>query len=139
MPTEDAAAVERAEEVAATARRTILVVDDEAMVRAMAAAALEEFGYAIVTASDGREGVERFRAAPERFDLVLIDLAMPVMDGAEAIVQLRAVRPSVPIVVMSGYGESETLERVAGLGAAAVVPKPFTIDALASAVRAAID
>jgi CheY-like chemotaxis protein len=116
----------------------VLVVDDEPMVRELAQLALGDAGYDVVVAADGAEAVERFAERPDRFDLVLLDLTMPVMNGEEALARLQAIRRGVRVVVMSGYGEVGMLDRLAGREVRGVVPKPFSPDALVDAVRVAL-
>ena len=79
----------------------ILLVDDNANGLKARRTVLEELGYAIVTASNGYDALERF--APEKFDLVVTDYKMPRMDGLELIVHLRKLAPELPIVLISGF------------------------------------
>lgn len=110
--------------------RTVLVVDDEFGVADVLAAILEDAGYRVVTASDGRRGLARL-AEPPRPDAALIDLMMPVMDGA---VMLRAVRGDpalrgLPVVMMSGLDEAAVRARAPD-GYAAFLRKPFRFEAV---------
>jgi signal transduction histidine kinase len=108
----------------ASSGRTVLVVDDEDLVRDVVARMVEDLGYAAVTAADGRTALDVVAHQP--VDVVLVDLTMPRMSGADVIAALRERRPSLPIVVCSGYDRD-------GRGpvqADAYLPKPFRIDAL---------
>jgi CheY-like chemotaxis protein len=114
------------------ARQTVLVVDDEPLVRGLVRAVLEGDGYSVLEAGGAREALELARAHPERIDLVLTDVIMPHMLGTELAPLLRASRPDVPVLFMS-----------ASRAALAAPPeplldKPFTRDALARAVREAL-
>jgi CheY-like chemotaxis protein len=109
---------------------TLLVVDDDETVRAVAKAMLERRGYEVLLAADGREGVERFRQEQDRIALVLLDLTMPRMGGDEAFRAMRAIRPDVRVILMSGYSGHELSERYAGQGLADFIQKPFRIDDL---------
>ena len=122
---------------------TILVVDDEETVRAVAQRMLERMGFSVLTASDGREAVETFRAHDGvdggKIACVLLDLTMPHMDGEEAYRELRRIRAGVRVVISSGYGEQEIAQRFAGKGLAGFVQKPYRAEALAKCLRETLD
>lgn len=104
---------------------TILVVDDEPNIREIAEAALADFGFEVLTAGDGREAVETFRAHAEKIRAVLLDLTMPVMDGQEAFEEISAIRNDVPVILSSGYTESESVGRFNTRPPDAFIQKPF--------------
>ena len=114
---------------------TILVADDEEGVRSLIVTVLEEAGYTVEVAADGSEAVERLRSLGEQVRLVLLDLTMPVLSGAEAAAELRRVRPGVPIIAMSGYGDIEVMQHFGEAPVDDFLPKPFSPDQLASKVR----
>jgi len=114
---------------------TVLVVDDEEPVRAVAARLLQAIGFTTELANDGREAVEKYRLDPARYALVLLDLTMPHMDGEEAFRQLRHLNPGVKVVLMSGYNQQEAVGRFTGKGLAGFVQKPFEIERMIAAVR----
>ncbi|HEX8466457.1 MAG TPA: PAS domain-containing protein [Allosphingosinicella sp.] len=116
----------------AAAGKTLLVVDDDSDVRGFLAESLEGLGCTVVSAASGTEGLEAMRGW--RPDLVLMDYAMPGMNGAEAARAARELHPGLPIVFVTGYAESEQLESALG-GDVPVLRKPFTLDQLASAVE----
>ena len=113
---------------------SILVIDDDPDVRAFIADSLEEQGYRVREASDGREGL----AAIEREvpDLVVLDFIMPGLSGADVARQIRAKRPDQPILFVSGYSETDAVKRAAP--DAPLLAKPFRAEALQRAVRTAI-
>jgi CheY-like chemotaxis protein len=115
---------------------TILVVDDEDVIRRMAKTALERLGYQVLTATNGREAVELFASDPDRVQIVLLDMMMPVMGGEEALRRLLEIRPSLPVLAMSGFHEREAKQRF-GAGIAGFVQKPFTAGQLAIKLTAA--
>jgi len=106
------------------AARTVLVIDDEQLVRDVLARMLEELGYAAVTAADGQAGLEVVER--QAIDAVLVDMTMPRMSGAEVITALRAQRPTLPIVLCTGFDR----DRRGPVQADAYLPKPFRIEAL---------
>ncbi len=103
----------------------VLVVDDSETVRTVTQRALETAGFEVLLASDGIEAIELFQARSADVAAILLDLTMPRMHGLEAFKRLRAIRPGIPILVMSGYGEDEVSARFAGLNATGFVQKPF--------------
>ena len=114
---------------------TILVADDEEGVRSLVANVLEEAGYTVELVADGLEAIERLRNLGDEVRLILLDLTMPRLGGAEAALELRQFHPSTPIVAMSGYGDIEVMQRFSEAGVDDFLPKPFTPDELAAKVR----
>src|SRR3546814_1227723 len=111
---------------------TILLVEDEDMVRAVAERALTRAGYSVVTASQGKEGLERF-AQMEKVDLIISDVMMPTMDGPAMVRAMRARRPDLPVLFMSGYAE-EQLRQSIDIDDVAFLPKPFSVAQLAEEI-----
>jgi GAF domain-containing protein/CheY-like chemotaxis protein len=103
----------------------ILIVDDEAAVRDALADMLRLTSYEVVVASQGFEALEYFRAAP--FDLVLTDLAMPGMSGWQVAQAVKALRPDVPVVLVTGWGVELPPEQLRANGVDRVMTKPFRI------------
>ena len=116
---------------------TILLVEDEDMVRAVAERALIRAGYTVVTASQGEEGLERF-AGMDKIDLIVSDVVMPTMDGPAMVRAMRTKRPALPVLFMSGYAE-EQLRQSIDIDDVAFLPKPFSVAQLTEAVSAALD
>jgi CheY-like chemotaxis protein len=117
---------------------TILVVDDEELVRKMARFTLERYGYSVALASDGPEACQSFEARPDEFAAVLLDLTMPGMTGDEVLRHIREVRQGVPVVLSSGFTESEAVRRFEDLGLAGFLQKPYTATALAKKIKQAV-
>jgi two-component system, cell cycle sensor histidine kinase and response regulator CckA len=115
---------------------TILLVEDEAMVRAVAERALTRQGYTVVTAGNGEEALECLQAGTS-FDLLISDVVMPTMDGPTLVRHARAQYPELPILFMSGYAE-EQLRKSIDIENVAFLPKPFSVQQLAEAARAAL-
>ncbi len=114
---------------------TIVVMEDEESIRALTRTMLERMGFAVVLASDGREGVEAFRHLADENPLVLLDLTMPHLDGAAAFRELRRIRPDVRAILMSGYSEQSITTQFAGKGLAGFVQKPFRFAQLQQTIR----
>jgi CheY-like chemotaxis protein len=117
---------------------TVLVIDDEAGVRHVARAMLESAGFEVLTAADGREGLDLFDRHRDETSLVLLDLTMPHLDGEETFRRLRERRPDLPVVLSSGLGEQDMTERFAGLGLTGFIQKPYGLDELVLTVRGAL-
>ena len=109
---------------------TVLVVDDEAPVLQLVMSALAIGGYATVGAADGQTALDIFRATPDRFICVLLDLTMPGLNGPKTLQAMRAIRPNIVGIIMSGYSEHDAEKSLAECGAAAFLEKPFTPDIL---------
>ncbi|MDQ1472800.1 MAG: two-component system, cell cycle sensor histidine kinase and response regulator CckA [Bryobacterales bacterium] len=118
---------------------TILVVDDEEMIRTVAKTSLERYGYTVLLASDGKEALDIYRGVFYSISLVVLDLTMPRMSGEETLGNLRAINPAAKVLMTSGFDEMETVGRLTGKGLAGFLQKPFTAAALASKVREIID
>jgi two-component system cell cycle sensor histidine kinase/response regulator CckA len=116
---------------------TILVVDDEAHIRAGAAQALELTGFTVLTAANGREAVAVFREHAATISAVLLDLTMPHMDGAATARELRQIRPDVRIVLTSGYTAEEATRQFTARDLAGFLQKPYALKDLIAAVRGA--
>ncbi|MEX2262825.1 MAG: PAS domain S-box protein [Bryobacteraceae bacterium] len=121
-----------------TGTGTVLVVDDEEIVRRTAQNALERQGYKVLLASNGHEAVEVFREQGDEIVLVLLDLTMPVMGGEEAMRRLQSIRPRVSVLLSSGYNEVEAIRRFTGKGLAGFIQKPYSAGQLADKVKQAL-
>lgn len=116
---------------------TVLVVDDEDVVRDMAQNTLERHGYEVLKAACGREAIKWLESGA-RIDAVLLDLTMPEMSGEETLQALRRLRHNIPVVVSSGYDEDEAVRRFEGQAIAGFLQKPYTADRLAGKIKAAL-
>jgi DNA-binding NtrC family response regulator len=114
----------------------ILVVDDEDIVRTSCNRTLSPEGYEVRLAKNGVEGLKM--ASEERFDLVLTDLKMPDMDGIEVLRIIREKWPETAVIIVTGYQTVDTAVKAIKLGAYDYIEKPFTPDALISAVAEAM-
>jgi two-component system cell cycle sensor histidine kinase/response regulator CckA len=115
---------------------TVLLVEDEDMVRAVAERALTRQGYTVLTAENGEAALEIIARNP-RPDLLVSDVVMPAMDGPTMARHVRARYPDLPILFMSGYAE-EQLRRSIDIENVSFIPKPFSVQQLAEAARDAL-
>jgi PAS domain S-box-containing protein len=113
----------------------ILVVDDEEQVAQTARAALEHYGYTALVARDGVEAERLFRSEARSVALVLLDMTMPIVSGEETLRRLQAIRPEVPVILSSGYGEQHAERRFRGKKVAAFLEKPYSAASLAACVK----
>ncbi len=106
----------------------ILVIDDEEIVRLSCKRTLVPEGYEVDTAASGKEGMELFEKS--KYDLVLIDLKMPGIDGIEVLVNIKRQHPEQNVMIMTGYDTIEHIVESISSGAAHYLEKPFTPDTL---------
>ena len=118
--------------------RRILVVDDEEDVRVFVRKVLELAGFRVALAIDGKAGVEAFAGDVHGFDMVLLDLTMPRLNGADAYRQMRRLRQDVCVILTSGFAEEEATSGFEGKGLAGFLRKPFRTDDLLKVVFAAV-
>ncbi|MDQ6706934.1 MAG: PAS domain S-box protein, partial [Acidobacteriota bacterium] len=117
----------------------VLVVDDEEAVRRMAKATLERYGYTVAVAENGKDGVDLFSKMGSQVCAVLLDMAMPVMNGKEAACRMVEMHPGTRVVMTSGYNEMEATDWIARQGLAGFIQKPYTATELAEQIKAAIE
>jgi DNA-binding response OmpR family regulator len=110
----------------------ILVVDDDPEVRMATRDFLSSKGYEVSVAEGGREALRQLDAAPA--DVVLLDVAMPDMDGMETLKRIVSGHPNVPVIMVTANADIEITSKVLHLGAADYVPKPFDLDYLDQAI-----
>jgi CheY-like chemotaxis protein len=113
----------------------VLVVDDEELIRSVVQSALAPYGYTVLAARDSSEGVRMFQESSGEIGLVLLDVAMPGADGSETLDRIREIRPDVPVLVCSGFGDMEVEKRFEGKTVAGFFPKPYTANQLARKVH----
>lgn len=112
----------------------ILFVDDDPALRTIAQQTLEEHGYRVLLADNGQQAIAVLAAHPE-VRAVVLDLAMPVMAGDTAGSMMQSLRPDVPLILSSGYSESDALERLGEGVVAAFLEKPYRVDVLVAKIE----
>lgn len=111
----------------------ILVIDDEDIIRSLFKTILKEEGHIVVTASTGAEGIQYVKQRD--FDLVFLDLKLPDMDGAEVLREIKNVRPTLLVTIVTGYPGSEMMEKALKEGPLGVMNKPFSDSDIIAAVN----
>jgi CheY-like chemotaxis protein len=117
----------------------ILAVDDEEMGLMLVKQLLTTAGYNVTTAQSGFECLDLFRRRPLSYQLVLLDLTMPFMDGEETFHRLREIRPDIPVMLCTGFIQNDRLERLMTAGLSGFLRKPFAPDEIAGQVKAILE
>ena len=117
----------------------ILFVDDELPIVKLNKMILEKLGYQVTTSNSSVEALKSFRMAPERFDLVVTDMAMPNMTGDKLAVELLKIKPDIPVIICTGYSQKMTKELAVEMGIKAFAYKPLDKAELAKTVRKVLD
>jgi|GEM_PF-1522940 len=134
-----APAVEPPVTKAAPGSEHLLVIDDEGAIVRLLQRALSRLGYRVTTFERGSEAIEAFKRSPDDFDLVLTDFTMPDLDGLRVAQALHALRPDMPILLMSGNGADHTSAALVAAGVRGTIDKPLTVAALGATIRRALD
>ena len=121
--------------------RRILVADDEPAARVLANRVFSEAGFEVITVQSGFECLEQFRKRPHGFDLVLLDLSMPFMDGEETFRRLRSINPNIAVLLSTGFlaQAQERIDRMLAAGMAGSIRKPHRPDELLARVQAILE
>lgn len=122
-----------------TGEGLILVIDDEELIRDNAADMLEECGYQVLTAADGRQGVELYRQQQHEISAVLLDLVMPVMTGKEAFLALKQINPQVKVLLSSGFRQDTRVDEILTAGAVGFIQKPYSLYDLSRTISQILD
>jgi two-component system, cell cycle sensor histidine kinase and response regulator CckA len=117
---------------------TILVVDDEEVVREMTQKALSLFGFDVLLARDGQEALDLLKRHPSSISLILLDLSMPGMGGEETLPELTKIRPGVKVIVSSGSSEGEAMAQFEGRRVSGFIQKPYTPVRLAEKIKSTL-
>jgi PAS domain S-box-containing protein len=114
---------------------TILLVDDEQMVRDIGKSILEQFGYQVVAAQDGEAAAAIYKNRKDLIDMVILDLIMPGWGGKETLKALREIDPEVKVLIASGYSSEGTADEVIRMGVNGFIQKPYLIEEILDAVK----
>jgi two-component system cell cycle sensor histidine kinase/response regulator CckA len=126
-------------------KATIMIVDDQEMVRSLVADLLTDLNYTVITAKDGREAVDTYRGLMDEaheqeriehpVDLVILDMVLPNCDGKETFERLREMNPGVRVIISSGYDVDDRVQELRNRGAVGFLQKPYHIETLLNLVR----
>ena len=117
----------------------VLLVDDEEAILKMEKQLLERLGYQVTSRNGSIEALEAFSASPDKFDMVITDMAMPNMSGDKLSVELTKIRPDIPVLLCTGFSETMTEERAASLGIKGFLLKPIIMKDLSYKIREVLD
>jgi CheY-like chemotaxis protein len=123
---------------ASATKQRVLVVDDEPLALELAQQVFADAGFEAQTANSGFECIDRVRSARQAFDLVLLDLSMPFMDGEETFTRLRSMVPHITVMLNTGFVAQERLERMLQAGLAGFIRKPHRPSELVAHVRSVL-
>jgi two-component system, cell cycle sensor histidine kinase and response regulator CckA len=118
--------------------RAVLLVEDDPAVRRVAARVLQTAGYSVVQANDGLQAWAEFQRDPSGFSALLADVVMPRMPGTELAARVHAVRPSMPVLLMTAYTEADLLARGLVTTEDRLLAKPFRNEVLLEAIQKAL-
>jgi CheY-like chemotaxis protein len=113
---------------------TVLLVDDEDGIRMVAGRILQQLGYQILTAASGIQALEIYRRERDRIDLVILDMLMPGMGGAETFQELKGIEPGVRVLLSSGYSLDGEAQQAMAAGARGFIQKPYRLAGLSHKV-----
>ncbi len=121
-------------------KETILIVDDQETVWDFLIEALQKLGYSVLLAENGVDAIEIYGNNPKQIDLVLLDMIMPKLGGHETFYKLKAIDPSVKVILSSGYVSSDQVtDLLEKGGASGFLPKPHRIKDMAVEIRRVLD
>jgi nitrogen-specific signal transduction histidine kinase/CheY-like chemotaxis protein len=118
---------------------TVLLVDDEEMIRDVAASMLEKIGYRVIVSSSGEEAVDVVTGSGESIQIVVLDMIMPGMDGGETFDRIRALQPRIPVLLSSGYTIDGQATEILNRGCNGFIQKPFNLSELSTKIREILD
>lgn len=113
----------------------ILVIDDEETIRELASIVLQDRGFEVLLAVDGKDGVDVFRQHQDNITGVLLDMTMPRINGEDCYTELRKINPTIKVILSSGYSEEDAMKRFRGKGLVGFIQKPYLIDAFQETVE----
>jgi len=117
----------------------VLVVEDEPIMRKIAGKVLKDDGYEVLTAENGRQGIELFKAHYKHIELVLLDMVLPGPSGNEVYLEMKKIDPGVKVLLNSGFKNDRRLTEAFKLGIKHFIEKPYTLEKLSKAIRKAIE
>ncbi|MEO6036536.1 MAG: response regulator [Verrucomicrobiota bacterium] len=123
----------------ARASGTILVVDDEESVRIITSRMLEFFGYSVLLAKNGKQGIQVFKTKKDTISAIILDMTLPDISGEDVFREFQLIRNDARVLLISGYNEADAMERFAGKGLAGFLQKPFAPPELREKLRTILE
>ncbi len=117
---------------------TVLVVDDEEVLRLTASAILKKIGYDVILAENGKEGLDIFAKDPDAIDVVLLDMVMPVMNGRDCFLEIKKIKPSAKVILSSGFSREHDVEQMMSEGLNGFIHKPYRTSSLSQMINKVI-
>ena len=114
---------------------TVLLVEDEEQVTLIAKVMLEELGFTVIGASNGKEALEQYQRNAKEISLVVTDIGMPVMDGYALFRELKKLNPDLPIIISSGFGDADVTSRIPSEEVAGMISKPYNFEQLRDVLK----
>jgi signal transduction histidine kinase/ActR/RegA family two-component response regulator len=127
------------EEVSKGHGKTVMIVDDEEFVLKTLTELMTEIGYNVAAVSSGKKAIELLSEDPDRFDVVLLDLSMPEMDGKECFIKLQKIDPGIKVILTTGFSKDGRVQELLDLGVRDFLQKPFRLKKLAEALADLIE
>jgi two-component system cell cycle sensor histidine kinase/response regulator CckA len=127
------------DEEMAGGHESILIIDDEEVIREVAGEILSSYGYRVQLAADGEEGVKIYKKQEPRSDLVILDMIMPRQGGRETLLKLKKINPAIKVLFSTGYSQNEKVNEIISLGVSGFIQKPYQVNNLLSKVREILD
>lgn len=118
---------------------TILLIDDEALVRELGELILQKYGYKVLTAVDGESGIQTYQDKKDSISLIILDLMMPGMGGRRFLEEILKIKPDIKVIIASGYFSDENVHSVIKGGAKGFIKKPFDVKKMLNVVRDVLD
>jgi CheY-like chemotaxis protein len=118
---------------------TLLLVDDEEVIRRMGKRMLERFGYRVLMAKDGEDALRLVRRSDTDIDLLILDKVMPAMDGTETLKQIQKIKPGIRALLTSGFWSGDATETSRKQGFCGFIPKPFLVGQVLNLIRQSLD
>lgn len=120
-------------------RGTVLLVEDEEQVRAVAAAMLASFGFDVLEAVNGRDALELYQSNRSAIVMVVTDMGMPVMDGHDFFMALKKINPKLPVIISSGFGDADVNSKLGREDIAGLISKPYSLDQFRDVLKGVLD
>jgi CheY-like chemotaxis protein len=120
-------------------KELILIIDDEALIVTLVKRMLTDAGYRVITSAEPFHALEVFKKLGDQVDLVILDFTLPIMDGSEVFAALRKLKPSVAVMLSSGFAEQDKVRSMLSQGLRGFLPKPYTQEKLLTQVRSTLD